>query len=356
MHPRDDVRIFHKECKSLAEYGYQVSLIVADNGSDDTQGKVKIYDVGKERSRRHRIIKTPKKILKKALSLNCQLYHFHDPELLSIGKKLIKKGKKVIYDIHEDLPKQIRHKPYLNTFVKRLLSATIEKYEKAKSKQLSALITATDSIKERFSRFHPIVISVKNYPIQKELETTAPWAQRKNQVCYIGSLSKTRGIIEILSSATNTRAKLLIAGAFSDEGIEQEALQHPGWNSVIYKGFVDRAEIRKILQESKIGLVTLHPTPGYMEALPVKMFEYMLGGIPVIASDIPLWRKIVEETSCGIVVDPYNPNDIANAIEKILNDDDQAEQMGKNGQKAIAETYNWENEKIKLFELYESLL
>ena len=74
------------------------------------------------------------------------------------------------------------------------------------------------------------------------------------------------------------------------------------------------------------------------------MFEYMSSGVPVIASNFPLWREIIEGNNCGICVDPLNPTAIATAIDTLAKDPDRARQMGRNGQKAVLEKFNWSAE------------
>ena len=100
-HPRYDTRIFFKECISLAK-NYKVNLIVADGLGDEEKNTVYIYDVGKVEGRLNRIFKTTKKVLQRAIELDSDVYHLHDPELIPIGLKLKKMGKKVIFDAHED--------------------------------------------------------------------------------------------------------------------------------------------------------------------------------------------------------------------------------------------------------------
>ena len=93
-----------------------------------------------------------------------------------------------------------------------------------------------------------------------------------------------------------------------------------------------------------------------MDALPVKMLEYMGGGVPVIASDFPLWRSIVEEADCGILVDPLDPLDLAAAIDEIHADKNRAAEMGRNGSKAALVKYNWGVEEVKLIGFYREML
>jgi hypothetical protein len=141
-----------------------------------------------------------------------------------------------------------------------------------------------------------------------------------------------------------------------DNGQLQATLrQRQGWPQVANLGQLNRSDVAKTLARCKIGLVTLFPTPNYVDALPVKLFEYMAAGIPVIASDFPLWRQIVEEAQCGLLVDPQDATAIAHAINHLLTHDDEARQMGLNGQQAVLNRYHWDFEAQKLLALYRQL-
>ena len=120
-------------------------------------------------------------------------------------------------------------------------------------------------------------------------------------------------------------------------------------------GFLNRHEVNAVLAKSRAGLVTLHPIINYIDALPVKMFEYMAAGIPVIASNFPLWREIIEGNKCGLCVDPMNSKEIGKAIKYLKDNPKEAEDMGKNGRKAVEDKYNWPLEEKKLLDLYKRL-
>ena len=100
----------------------------------------------------------------------------------------------------------------------------------------------------------------------------------------------------------------------------------------------------------------LHPKPNYVESQPVKLYEYMTAGLPVIASDFPYWRRIVDEAGCGLLVDPKDPEAIADAIEWLWRNPEEAEEMGKRGREAVFARYNWRAEVPKLLGLYEEIL
>ena len=353
VHPRYDTRIFWKECISLQRNGFDVSLIVADNNQDEHIEGVKIFDVGRQSSRFQRIIKTPNKIYKKAVILDADVFHFHDPELIPVGLKLRKKGKKVIYDVHEDVPRQLLCKPYLNRFFKKIISMVFEIYENYAIKKFTLLLTATNHINKRLVKHNKKVTDIYNYPIISELATNEEWQNKDNEICYIGRISKTRGIREIVKSMEYIKnAHLNLAGEFDIESTGNEIKNYIGWEKVKYFGYITKRQIYSILKRSKIGLVTLYPIINYWDALPVKMFEYMAAGIPVIASNIPIWKNIIEGNRCGIIVDPFKVCEIADAINYLLNHPDKAEEMGKNGKKAIKEKYNWSIEEAKLIDVY----
>ena len=357
VHPRTDTRIIIKECASLTKF-YEVHLIVADGKGDEIKYGVYIDDIGlRQNSRIKRLKIDANKAFKKALELNCDVYHFHDPELTKVGIRLKKAGKKVIYDVHEDLPRQVYSKPYLKSWMKPLLSKFIEWQENKAAKQFDYILTATSHIRERFLKINKNSIDINNYPIIGEFDNSSiKWEEKNNQVCYIGGLTEVRGVKEMVSSLEYNNIKLVLGGTFYHSSLEEEMKSNKHWDKVEYLGFLDRAQIAEVFQKSKAGLVTLHPIINYIEALPVKMFEYMMAGIPVITSDIPLWKNIVELNNCGIAVNPLNPKDISDAVKYIINNPEEAEQMGKNGIKAVNEKYNWGIEEEKLFNVYSYLL
>ena len=356
VHTRYDTRIFLKMCTSLAK-DFRTILIVADGRGDETINGVMIKDIGTFSSRLKRITRSPKLIFAEAINFKADLYHIHDPELLPVAARLIKKGFKVIFDSHEDFPKQLLSKPYLAPWKAKILSKFAEVYESLVLPKLTFLVAATPSIREKNSRFNSCV-DINNYPLLNELQSDLEVKASRNSISYVGGISTIRGICELLNAMElihDSRVVCKIAGRSPEKHI-QRRLEACESKNVEYLGQQTRVEVKSLLEESFAGIVTFLPVPNHIDAQPNKMFEYMSAGIPVIGSRFPLWQEIIEGNACGICVDPNNPKEIADAIIKLSNDSALVDRMGRNGREAVESKYNWDSEYTKLKKVYEKLI
>ncbi|MCR9172245.1 MAG: glycosyltransferase family 4 protein [bacterium] len=353
-HKDRDVRIFHKECSSLAgEDKFEVHLVLADV-EERTENGVSIHSVaGAGGSRIKRMWSTVNKVYRKAVEVDADVYHLHDPELLRIALKLKRKGKKVIYDAHEDLPRQILGKDYLK--FKKTISKVVEWYENRVVRKLDAVITATPFIRDRFKKVHSNTIDINNYPMLKEVSTEKVSVEKENTICFIGGITRIRGISELVDALSEVDVNCAIAGNFPDD-FKITLITKDGWSKVQELGFIDREESLKLKAKSIAGVVTFLPYPNHINAQPNKIFEYMASGLPVIGSHFELWKAIIEDNKCGICVDPEDPKAIAEAIRYIQQNPEEAKEMGERGRKQVLEVYNWGAEEAKLISLYNSVL
>lgn len=357
-HARNDVRIRLKECQSLAQAGHEVTLIVADGQGSRQDGPVSIVDVGLPAGRLERMLLTPRRLLVQSRQLRPDVCHLHDPELLPICHALQRDGMRVVFDAHEDVPKQILAKHYLPPLARRLISLVYAGLERRVCARIDGVIAATPSIRDKFLAIHPQTVDINNFPLPGELDPMAGGTRTAGGVCYIGGIASIRGANEIVAAigmCTHPQARLHLAGTFSEPALEAQLSQSPAWSRVKAWGQLDRAGVRNILARSCVGLVTLHPTANYLESLPIKMFEYMAAGIPFVASKFPLWQSIVDEAQCGICVDPMDPQAIAKAIDDLLADPEKAQRLGENGRRAVAQRFNWRIEESKLLNFYARL-
>lgn len=364
VHSVFDVRIFHKQAKTLARAGYSVTLI-APHEKDEVIDGIRVIALPRRSNRLWRMLGVIT-ALRKALRQKGDVYQLHDPELLPVGLLLkLLTRRKVVYDAHEDYPASIYSKDWIPPMLRRPMARAFNFFEKWAARRFDYVITATDHIRDKFQGDR--VIAVKNYPPLPPQDGTQPpdkgGVPGVHTLIYVGeTMGEARGIGEIVQAMeyldANLDVKLKLLGRFSDAGFENRVRSLKGFEKVQYVGSKPWDEVFRHLAGADIGLVVLHPGQGneYVHSLPVKLFEYMAVGLPVIASDFPLWKEIIESNHCGLTVEPRNPKKIAQAIEYLLNNPELRREMGENGKKAVIETYNWEKESEKLLSVYKRVL
>ena len=355
-HKADDIRIFHKECVSLAEAGFDVYLVAANTAEATVKGVRIVNAESPKGGRFSRMLHTAKTVYEKALSLDADIYHFHDPELLRYALRLKRKGKKVIYDAHENVPKQIMAKFWINKYLRKTVSRVFERFENRVARRIDQVITATPYIRDRFLAVNPNTEDINNFPLLSELVHTPDWDAKQRECCYIGGITKVRGLGEVVESLNYLdNVKLNLAGSFDNESFKQELTSKSAWKNVIFHGYVGRKEVAEILSRSRVGIITSWPLPNHLDSLAIKMFEYMSAGIPVVCSNFPMWVQMVNEHQFGMCVDPEDPKAVAAAVQFYLDNPEEAKRTGEIGRQAVFEQFNWSIEEKKLLEVYRKL-
>lgn len=364
VHRRGDTRIYVKELGALAAtYGRDAGLLVADGqgGSEPTSPAVRIFDAGRlPVGRLRRAVVGSWRVFRWVRRLGPVVVHVHDPELAIVGIALRLFGHKLVYDAHEDLPRQILAKHWVPRPARRPAAWLAGGVEWCVGRLAQRIIAATPAIAERFPEQKTTV--VQNFPALSEFPDAEqqPCVYRSPEFAYIGNIEGVRGAQEMVraleSLPASSEVRLHLAGAIAPVALDTALRARPGWARVHYHGWASRAEVVEILGRVRAGLVVLHPTPSYIDSFPVKMFEYMAAGLPVIASDFPLWREIIDSAGCGLLVDPLDIVGIAAAMQWILENPEEARAMGQAGRRAVKYRYNWERETGKLLGVYEELL
>lgn len=352
VHSPEDGRIFRKECISLANAGYDTYLI--QQGDTYEKNGVHIIGFGKPESKRlKRMINSTSKVYKLALKVNADIYHFHDPELLPVGYKLKKKGKKVIFDSHENTAQSIKDKDYIPKVIRNSAFILYSAYEKFICKKLDAVIYVTPNLKSTFAKLNKHIVMITNYPILDDFITPS---YSNNRLFFAGVIISQWHHDEILEAMKDIdNVDYTLCGPVS-EGYISHLKNHKSWNKVRYLGKVPNEQVRIEMSESSIGLALLQPdnnTSGWTGTLGnTKLFEEMMAGLPIICTRFDLWKDIIEKNNCGFCVSPNNVKEIKKAIQTLITNKSLSRQMGQNGRKLVEKSYNWSVEEKKLLSLY----
>jgi glycosyltransferase involved in cell wall biosynthesis len=253
------------------------------------------------------------------------------------------------------------YKDYVPASLRGVVAWAAERVEKMAATSFTGIIGATPLIADRLRQANSNTIVVHNFPILEEMMTgrEQAWKQRAPAIAYLGSISRERGIFEMVEAMNLLRpsanCRLALAGWFSPPTLQAAVERLPGASRVDCLGRLSRTQITELLGQVQAGIAVLHSIPNYMNAKPTKVFEYMCAGIPVIASNFPLWREIVENAKCGLLVDPGHPRLIAEAIEYLCTHPEEAEEMGRNGRIAASRLFSWKSEERALLALYRSI-
>jgi glycosyltransferase involved in cell wall biosynthesis len=360
VHSPFDIRIFHKECKTLAKAGYDVTLI-APHDKDEMIDGIKIISLPKPKNRFDRMSKLTWHAYKKAKQIDAEIYHFHDPELLLVAQLLRGRGRSLIYDMHENTPKAIRTKHWIPSLLRRLIALLYQCVERVLIYKMWVIFAET-SYRKDYPYVNDYAI-VLNMPLLSVLLNISEEKYPIPTVGYIGGVNLLRGCLAVID-ALQILAKNGLKVHWEcigpvDEDCKSKitnALAVLGSDGIRIRGFMKPTEAWPIIARCHVGIAILEPIPNFLESYPTKMFEYMALGLPVVVSNFPLYREVVEGAKCGICVDPSNPAEIARAIKWIIEHPEEAKLMGQNGRKTVLEKYSWENESKNLLELYEKII
>jgi glycosyltransferase involved in cell wall biosynthesis len=356
VHRADDHRILHKECRSLHEAGYDVTLIAPAEEDVVVEGIPVVALRGTPRNRLERMVHRARGAYRAALAIDADLYHFHDPEFLPFGVRLARAGKRVVYDAHEDVPVQMRYKDWIPARMRGPAARAFAALEAAAVARLHGVVTPSHTAIARLRRSQPNTILLANYPRLDEIVPAARWSDRERAACYVGGITRDRGARELVAAMAGVDGVLHLAGAFMPPALQPEIERVPGWERVRYAGRLGRDAVNALMARTKVGVIPLHPIANYVDAYPVKLFEYLAAGLPIVATDVPRWRAVLEEHECGVSVPFGDPARLGAAIERLLDDDDGARAMGERARAAAERHYSWETQAAALADLYERVL
>jgi len=362
VHIPFDGRIFHKEAKSLAEAGYEVVLIARHDKAEIVDG-VRIVPLPEPKNRLQRMTKILWRVLRLAIRERADVYHFHDPELMTVGLLLKLYRKKVIWDVHEHYPNSIKDKFWISKGLRQCVSKSFDLFERAVVRFFDYVIYTTPFVGARYQELKVLSGPIENYPIIELSDIFARDPQKR--IIYLGGMSRIRGLREVIEAfglvvRQHPDWELFLVGSSRPASFENELkalTKERGIEaSVKFVPWVPYEEKERLSAQAAIGIITYLPYANNTSCLPNKLFDYMLVGLPVIASDFPLYREVIEPCRCGLIVAPDKPEQIAEAMIYLIEHSQEARQMGENGRRAVRERYNWEQEGAKLLRIYETVL
>ncbi len=361
-HKSTDVRIFEKECTSLAKNpDYKVYLVAQGDSYTKNTGRVLCPGVMLS-SRKERMLEFSRAVAKKALKVNADVYHFHDPELLQFVGAFVKKGKKVIFDSHEDVADSILDKEYMPVPVRIGAKSVYDVVQKTVLKKCSYIITTTPHIVAKLKRYNPNVAMITNYPIiDEEFEKQFDGCEKfAKSLFFAGGIQYQWTHNNIVNAIADLDGVTYELYGSSDDGCLDEIKTLKGWEKVNYHGSVPFAQVQEALHKAGIGMALLKPshnTGGMLGTIGnTKLFEAMNAGLPVICSDFKLWKKIVEGNNAGICIRYNDEQALKDAIIKLTEDEQLYRQMGENGKRIVREKYNWASQERKLMQVYKKVL
>ncbi len=362
VHYAYDSRIYHKQARSLAAAGFRVTVVAraeTDAPPDDT---VEIRPVASHRFRLTRFLGALL-MIGRALRVRARIYVIHDPELLPLGLTLKLLGRRVVYDMHEDMPAQIGMKEWLPRWSRPWIARVYRRLERWSLGVLDGLVLAESGYEPAYSHRHRT--TVLNYPAIESLPDGGSAPPPEPVVTYVGTLTERRGLFTMLEVARQIKeaipsVRFKLVGPINVSGEADKARRfvedHDLGQIIQFTGRLAPVQAHAHLKDARVGLALLEPEPNYLHSLPTKLFEYMLAGVPVLCSHVPLWRQIVEEAACGYAVDPHDISTIVDTLQQLLTDDEVWQRCRAGGLHAVHDRYSWSSQIPPLVEFYTALI
>jgi len=364
-----DHRIFYKESLSLKKYGHSIIVIGVGNKSKKfNKHEIEVIQIKSIKNRVFKRLFSFLFLLKQAISMKADVYHCHDLEagVICIILKFLTNSK-FVFDVHEYNPELYYEAISLPKLFKKIFKKIIVFLDIIVAKKSDYIILVDENLLIKYKKINKNSLTIKNFISYDILSEKNKNNNKENRyILYIGGIVKNRGIFEIIKCAyilkkKGFREKFVIVGSFAKSSEEIQALSLVKKldieNSINFIGRVPYNKVSNFLKNAKIGLLILLPSERYIKgSYPVKLFEYMYYGLPVIASDLPGINEIINTEKCGILVNPVDLNDIANSLIYLINNPNMAKEYGDRGRRAVIKKYNWGVEEPKLLSIYKKIL
>jgi glycosyltransferase involved in cell wall biosynthesis len=370
QHPPLDKRVFDKEALSLSAAGYHIVHLCPGDGESSTVRGIAIHTYVRRQGWRGRFFFLPV-LYARAASLDADCYHCNEVDSWLVGVLIgLRKGKLVVFDVHEHYPGMFAER-FFPSLLRPLASAAMRLVFRALAAFTDRIVLAKESLTSDFKGSEEKIVLARNYPIltylavRNESNPAAPEPVADGMcLVHLGLMNRTRCWPELLDALALAKAKTLrlhLIGTFNDgtraefnQRVAALGLEH----RVAAEDWMSFAGAYERLLSSHAGLVLLRPgLTNHINALPHKMFDYMMAGLPVVApSFAEEVSRIVCESDCGLLVNSVDPKEIAQALDRLASDHCLRQRLGQNGRRAVLEKYNWESESARLTRMYNDLM
>lgn len=362
VHPPFDHRIFYKEAKTLIKAGYNVVLI-AQHIKEETVDGVRVVPLPTPKNRFERMTKVVWKLVRLALKEKANVYHFHDPELIPVGLYLKILGKKVIYDIHEDYPETMLTKDYLPRFLRRPLKIIMKYTEKFAFHFFDGLVFTTEGQMKKCGNPNKKQVVLHNYPSIEALSHILLDTEKKYDLVHLGSVLPWRMRFMLKVGEALKKIRPNFTWIFIGVGKSTIEWTRANMSSTLNDNYffvkqMPYFDALTLTSKAKIGF-NYHPPGSRFEVLiPVKVFEYMALGLPIVSANMDELSRLLSKYNekIGFLVSEDTPESFAEKIEMLLSSEDKARSMGQFNQELCQSRFNWSGEADKLVNFYGNFL
>jgi len=365
--PVHDPYLIYEKAQILSDNGYIVSIISTRKGNNlrkeepFKRGEIIRIPTGGFFGIAIPILDNPLQILmfiSKALKVSADIYHVHGLSNILVGTFLGILGKKVIYDISDDHPSHNDYPNFIKALIRCLEGFFLKFYD--------VVITSTERLRIDRLKFHPKIEVIPYCPPPYYSLNKIEHSKEEKTIVYAGEINRRKGIDKILESLEIVSGKIksiklflignisskedafLIQSIIAEKNLEKH-IEMMGWLSI--------EQLYRVIRRSDIALCILRPwCYSYIISIPWKLIDYLACGVPVVASKGLLnVEEIAKSAQCGILVNPEDPEEIANAIIYLAENDNLRDRMAKNAENLIQNNYKWDYFEKGVIDVYVNL-
>ena len=345
--------VLYRQCQTLLKNGHNVKIIAWDRTNKRPKNEnidgIEVQNVGVKCSYgdlAHLLVKIfsyYSQVFRMVLKEKFDVMHCHDIQTIPIGLfigKLL--GKKVIYDVHDFY---FDSESLLNNMLKAIDSFFASKAD--------FITVPSDYFSKYYMRINNNVSVIFNVP-EKDLFVPIKTSPQESAftISYFGSVRWDKQLVDMIKVTSELDGvEVFIGGG----GIKMKEIKKIAkkYRHVKVEGYVPYNNLVKRYWQSDCIYVVYPPTNQAIKySVPMKIFEAMACGIPVIANSEGYTGTFVKGNNVGRCIDEGDLQQIRKAIISLRDDPSLREKLGENGRKLIEEVYNWENMEKRLLEVY----